>query len=42
MAEHWPHVIISWIVFFVILITCIAADQYFQKRRYTRTLAKQY
>ena len=31
MAEHWPHVIISWIVFFVILITVIATDQYFQK-----------
>ena len=42
MAEHWPHIIISWIVFFVILITSIAADQYFQKHRYARKLAKQY
>lgn len=42
MAEHWPHIIISWTVFFVILITSITADQYFQKRRYVRTLAKQY
>lgn len=38
MAEHWPHIIISWIVFFVILITSIAADQYFQKHRYARKL----
>ena len=42
MAEHWPHIFISWIVFFFILITCFAMDQYFQKRRYVRTLAKQY
>jgi len=38
MAEHWPHIITSWIVFFVILITGIAADQYFQKHRYMRRL----
>ena len=38
MAEHWPHIITSWIVFFAILVACIAIDQYFQKRRYTRTL----
>jgi len=38
MAEHWPHIITSWIVFFVILITSIAADQYFQKRRHMQTL----
>jgi exosortase len=42
MAEHWPHIFISWIVFFVILITCIAADQFFQKHRYARRLVKQY
>jgi exosortase len=42
MAEHWPHIITSWIVFFVILITCIAVDQHFQKRRYARKLAMQY
>jgi len=42
MAEHLPHIIISWIVFFTILVTCIAIDQYFQKHRYARTLAKQY
>lgn len=42
MAEHRPHIITSWIVFFVILITSIAADQYFQKHRYARKLAKQY
>ena len=34
MAEHWPHIITSWIVFFVILITCLALDQYFKKRQY--------
>jgi exosortase len=38
MAEHRPHIITSWIVFFVILITSIAADQYFQKHRYARKL----
>ncbi len=38
MAEYWPHVITSWIVFFVILITCIATDQYFEKRQYVRRL----
>jgi exosortase len=38
MAEHWPHIIISWIVFFTILLASIAMDQYFQKRRYTRIL----
>jgi exosortase len=32
MAERWPHVIISWIVFFVVLIIAIGLDQYFQKR----------
>ena len=38
MAEHWPHIITSWIVFFLILITCIAADQYFLRHRYMRRL----
>lgn len=38
MAEHWPHIITSWIVFFTILVACIAIDQYFQKRRHTRKL----
>ncbi|MBN1905421.1 MAG: exosortase/archaeosortase family protein [Deltaproteobacteria bacterium] len=33
MAEHWPHVIISWTVFFVVLIIAIGADQYFQNRK---------
>jgi exosortase len=42
MAEHWPHIFISWTVFFVILITSIAADQYFQKHSYAKTIAKQY
>ncbi len=38
MAEHRPHIITSWIVFFTILVASIAIDQYFQKRRYARTL----
>ena len=38
MAEYWPHVITSWIVFFLVLILCIAADQYFEKRQYVRRL----
>ena len=38
MAEHWPHIITSWTVFFVILITCVAIDQYFQKRQYVKRL----
>ena len=42
MAEHWPHIITSWIIFFLILLTCIAADQYFQKHSYAGRLSKQY
>jgi exosortase len=38
MAEHWPHIITSWIVFFLILITCIAVDQYFLRHRYMRRI----
>jgi exosortase len=38
MAEHWPHIITSWIVFFVILIMTIFADQYVQKRQYVKRL----
>ena len=36
MAEHWPHIIISWIVFFATLIACIAVDQYFRRRQYVK------
>jgi exosortase len=32
MAEPWPHVIISWTVFFAVLIIAIGTDQYFQNR----------
>lgn len=32
MAEHWPHVFISWTVFFAVLLILISLDQYFQKR----------
>jgi len=32
MAEYWPHVFISWIVFFVILILSIASDRFFYTR----------
>lgn len=31
-GEHKPHVVISWIVFFVILIIAISLDQHFQKK----------
>ena len=36
MAEHRPHIITSWIVFFLILVACIFADQYFLKHSYAR------
>jgi exosortase len=46
IGPYWsqprPHIFISWIVFFLMLILCIASDQYFQKRRHFRKLAKQY
>lgn len=32
MADHGPHVLISWTVFFVILVLCVATDQIFQRR----------
>jgi len=38
MAEHWPHIITSWIVFFTILMTFIAIDQYFQKQQHMKRL----
>ena len=31
MAEHWPHILISWTVFFGILILSITLDQLIQK-----------
>ncbi len=34
MADHRPHIIISWSVFFIVLIASIAVDQYLQERRY--------
>ena len=32
MSETWPHIIISWSVFFIVLIVSISLDQHFQKR----------
>lgn len=32
MAEYWPHVIISWSVFFIVMIFCIASDQFISNR----------
>lgn len=32
MAAHWPHIFLSWTVFFVVLIIAIGTDQHFQKR----------
>ena len=33
MSEHWPHVFISWSVFFAVLILAIASDQFFEARK---------
>jgi len=33
MAEHWPHIFISWTVFFIVLILCLASDQFFLARK---------
>ena len=41
MAEYWPHVITSWIVFFVILMGSISIDQYFLKRKYAGRLGSE-
>jgi exosortase len=38
MAEYWPHVFISWSVFFAILILSVASDRFFQTR-YSETHA---
>jgi len=38
MAEYWPHVFISWAVFFAILILSIASDRFFHTR-YVETTA---
>ena len=35
MAAYWPHVTLSWIVFFVILFSLIALDQYGLNRKST-------
>jgi exosortase len=32
MAEYWPHVFISWSVFFAILVLSVASDQFFHTR----------
>ena len=32
MAEPWPHVFISWSVFFAILVLSVASDRFFQTR----------
>jgi len=32
MAEYWPHVIISWSVFFTVLIVSVALDRFFHTR----------
>jgi len=32
MAEYWPHVFISWSVFFLVLILSIASDRFFYTR----------
>ena len=32
MAEHWPHIFISWSVFFAVLVLSIASDRFVQTR----------
>jgi exosortase len=32
MAEYWPHVFISWSVFFAILVLSVASDRFFHTR----------
>lgn len=32
MAKYWPHVIISWSVFFAILVLSVASDRFFHTR----------
>lgn len=39
MAEHWPHIFISWIVFGIVLVAGIAADQYIDSKRNVQKLA---
>ena len=38
MSEYWPHVFISWSVFFAVLVLAIASDQLFEKRGKTGRL----
>ena len=38
MSEYWPHVFISWSVFFAVLILAITSDQFFEKRQEDRRL----
>lgn len=33
MSEHWPHVFISWSVFFAVLVLAIVSDQFFEARK---------
>ncbi len=32
MAEHKPHIIISWCIFFIVLFMAVGIDQHFQKK----------
>ena len=38
MSEYWPHVFISWSVFFAVLLLAITSDQFFEKRQKDRKL----
>ena len=38
MSEHWPHVFISWSVFFAVLVIAVASDQFIEKRQKARKL----
>lgn len=31
MAQYWPHVLTSWAVFFIVLVSCISLDRFLQQ-----------
>jgi hypothetical protein len=37
MAEHRPHVVLSWTVFTVLLVGVISVDQYLSRKKRTKT-----
>ena len=41
MSEYWPHVIVSWSVFAIVIIISISMDQYFQGKQDRRQVSKE-